>query len=253
MLGELLDLNLFAFVLIFLRVGTAFSLLPGFSSVYVSIRIRLLLGLAVTLVMTPVLMADLPVLPAAPAAMALLLLGEFVVGAFLASIARFVVAALQVAGTYMSYFIALANALVQDPVAEQQSSVLATFFSTMGLVLVFATDLHHLMIRSLVDSYALFPAGELPMVGDMADNMARRLADAVALALRIASPLLLVAITYYIGIGVLSRLMPQLQVFFFGLPFQITVQFWVMTLAISGMMMAFLAHFAEGYQPFLAP
>lgn len=252
MLSELLQLNLFAFFLIFARVGTAFSLLPGFSAVYVPIQARLVLGLAVSLVLTPGLMADLPVLPAAPMAVVLLLLGEFIIGAFLASIARFMVAALQIAGTFMSYFASIANALVQDPVAEQQSSTIALFLSTLGLVAVFAADLHHLMIRSLADSYVLFPAGEVPMLGDMADSMARRLAEAFSLALRMAAPMLLVAITYYIGLGVLSRLMPQLQVFFFGLPFQITVQFWVMMLALSGMMMAFLSHFAEGYGPFVA-
>lgn len=252
MLQQLLNLNLFAFFLIFARVGTAFSLLPGFSSIYVPVQVRLLLGLATTFVLTPVLMARLPTLPGSPVRLILLIAGEMIIGAFLASIARFMVSALQVAGTFISYFASIANALVQDPVVDQQSSTIATFLSTVGLTAVFASDLHFLMIRSLADSYQLFPAGQLPMFGDMANSMGHRLADMFSVALRMSAPMLLVAITYYIGLGVLSRLMPQLQVFFFGLPFQISAQFWMLAITISGMMMVFLSFFAAGYGPFLA-
>ena len=48
---------------------------------------------------------------------------------------------------------------MQDPVADQQSSTIAGFFTALGLVLIFVTDLHHLMLRAIVDSYGLFDAG----------------------------------------------------------------------------------------------
>lgn len=252
MLQQLLNLNLFAFFLIFARVGTAFSLLPGYSSVFVPVQVRLLLGLAVSFVLTPVLMSRLPTLPGSPLTLVLMLSSEMIIGAFLASIASFLLASLQVAGTFASFFASIANALVQDPVVNQQSSTIATFLSTLGLTAVFASGLDHMMIRSLADSYTLFPAGHIPMFGDMANDMGRRLGEVFSLALRMSAPMLLVAITYYIGLGVLSRLMPQLQVFFFGLPVQITMQFWVMAVTISGMMMVFLTHFSADYGRFLA-
>ena len=47
-------------------------------------------------------------------------------------------------------------------------------------------------------------------------------------------------------------MMPALQVFFFGLPVQITVQIWVLMLSLSGMMLLFLQAFSDGYVPFLS-
>ena len=64
---------------------------------------------------------------------------------------------------------------------------------------------------------------------------------------------MIVGLTYYIGLGLLGRLMPQLQIFFFGLPVQIGIQIWVLAITFSGMMMVFLENFSEVYQNFILP
>ena len=51
----------------------------------------------------------------------------------------------------------------------------------------------------------------------------------------------------YIGLGLLGRLMPQLQVFFFGLPAQIAMQIWLLMVALSGMMLVFLTRFQDSF------
>jgi len=251
MLQEFIELNVFAFFMIFARVGTAMALLPGFSAAYVPIRARLGIGLALTFVMVPALFDRLPTMPVAPFALALLIMGEVLIGGFMASLARIMMSALQVAGTAISYFSSMANALIQDPISEQQSSTVAGFLTTTGLVAIFAADLHHVMIRSLVESYALFEPGRMPLIGDMTMSMARRVADAFALGLQLSAPFLLVALTYYIGLGLLGRLMPTLQVFFFGLPFQLAVQLWMLTITVTGILLVFLREFSETYLPYV--
>ena len=62
-----------------------------------------------------------------------------------------------------------------------------------------------------------------------------------------------VGLAFYIGLGLLGRLMPALPVFFFGMPAQITLQFWIFTLTFSGIMMVFLKNFQDSYSPFIAP
>jgi flagellar biosynthesis protein FliR len=253
MLESFLALNLFAFFLIFARVGTVMMFLPGFSAGYVSVRIRLLLALAISFLLTPLLADQLPGLPSTPVALAMLLLGESLIGVFLGTVARILVAALQVAGTFSAYFLSLSNAMIQDPVADQQTSTVAGFFSTVGIVLIFVTDLHHMMLRAIVDSYTLFQPGEPLPLGDFAEMIAHRVMESVALGLQMAAPFLIVSLTYYIGLGLLGRLMPQLPVFFFGLPAHIALQIWVMMLTLSGIMMVFLARFADSFGLFLAP
>ena len=253
MLQQILTLNVFAFLLVFTRMGAAFLLLPGFSALYVAIRVRLLLALAVSFVLTPVLASDLPGLPATPVALALLLTGETVIGLFYGVIGRMLLGALQTAGTVIAYVSSMANAFIQDPIAEQQSSLVAGLLGTLGMIMVFITDMHHLMLRAVVDSYTLFVPGEALTIGDFSELVARRLADSFALGVQLASPFIISGLTYYIGIGLLTRLMPQMPVFFVGLPIQITIQIAVLMMAVSGIMMVFLMRFDEGYGVFLAP
>ncbi len=253
MLEEILTLNIFGFFLIFTRIGAAMALMPGFSSGFVPVRMRLGVALAISFVLAPVLMADLPVRPPTIAGMGVLIIGEVLIGVFLGTIARILISALQTAGTIISYMSAMANALIQDPIAEQQSSTVAGFLLTMGVVLIFVVDMHHMMIIAIADSYTMLKPGRGLPIEDFSLVVARQVADSFALGLRLAAPMVIVGLTYYMGQGLLGRLMPQLQVFFFGLPFQIGVQIWVLSVVLSGIMMAFLQHFSEGFQGFILP
>lgn len=251
MLQEILQLNIFAFFLIFSRIGTAILLLPGFSVTYVAARFRLVLGLAISFVLFPVLAADLPVPPKAVSGLALMLAGEVVVGAFLGFIMRILLSALQTVGTIAALASSMANALIQDPIAEQQSSTFSGFLLTIGVVLIFVSDSHHLMLRALLETYLLFEPGQRLPFGDFADALGRQVADSFALGLQMAAPFVVIGLTYYIGLGLLGRLMPQLPVFFFGLPIQITLQIFVFTITISGIMLTFIQNFDTKVQRFI--
>jgi len=214
---------------------------------------RLAIALAVTFLLVPVLSDELPVLPKGVAALVLLIVGEILIGAYLGTIARVLMGALQTAGTLIAFSSSMANALINDPISEQQSSTISGFLATMGIVLIFVADFHHLMLQAVVDSYTLFFPGEGFPTGQFSDYLARQVADSFALGLQMASPFMIVGLTYYLGLGILGRLMPTLQVFFFGLPFQLTVQIWVLTVTVSGIMLAFMQHFQETYTSFFTP
>ena len=253
MLEQLISLNLFSFLLIFSRVGAAMMLMPGIGQQYVSTRTRLVFALAVSLTMTPMLMNSLPGMPPTLAGMTLLLIGEIVVGIFLGLIPRIVMATLQTTGTVLSLVSSMANMFVMDPISEQQSTLLSTFLGLLGLTLMFVSDTHHLMLLAVADSYTLFvPGVELP-IGDMTDKLALRIAESFRLGVQLASPLILTGLSYYVGLGILGRLMPQLPVFFFGLPAQITMQYSVMMITIPGMMLVFMTNFEEELLQFMVP
>ena len=98
------------------------------------------------------------------------------------------------------------------------------------------------MLHALVDSYAVFlPQAGLP-VGDFSAAIAHAVADSFALGVQLAAPFVVVSLVYNIGMGLLGRLVPQLQVFFFGLPIQLSLQICVMMLTDIG-------HYAGFPQP----
>ena len=248
MLSQFVGANIFAVLIVFARVGAAIATLPGFSAVYVTMRMRLLVALALSVLVAPTLANGLPPVPTTPAALGLLLVGEIGIGLYLGTLVRIAFAALQTAGTFTAFLSSFANALIQDPIADQQSSTLAGFFTSIGLVLIFVTDLHHGMLRSIVASYGLFEPGALLPLGDLCSLAVRRVADSFALGVQLAAPFLIMSLVYNVGLGLLGRLIPQLQVMFFGLPIQLSSQIWMMMLTISGIMLVFLNWFAETLQ-----
>jgi len=253
MLSELLSLNIFGFLLIFARVGTAFMTLPGFSATYVSTRARLLIGLTVSFVISPLVIPTLPVLPPTPVGLALLVAGEAIVGAFFGAIGRILLGAMHTAGTLIAYLSSMANAFIQDPISNQQGSIIAGFLTSVALIMIFVTDMHHVMLRAVTESYAVFPPGEMPQLGDMAQLLTVHVASAFKLGIQLASPFLLTGMTHYVLLGLLGRLMPALPVFFFGLPIQVATQIWILALTLSGIMLMFMTQFAEVFGAFVAP
>jgi len=101
-LEELLRLNIFAFMMIFARVGTAVSFLPGFASAYVSQRMRLSVALAISFAAMPLIAPNLPLPPSALPDLAIIITGEMIIGSFIGLLARLLIATLQTTGTVIA-------------------------------------------------------------------------------------------------------------------------------------------------------
>ncbi len=253
MLESLLAEYLFGFLLVFTRVGATLMAMPGIGDAFVLPRVRLLLALAVAAVVHPTVADGLPPEPDSPIALLALLVGEAAVGLFFGFIARLLVAALDLAGHIISFELSLANAFVFNPSMASQGSMIGAFLTITALMLMFVTNMHHLVLMAMVDSYTLWPPGSLPPFGDMADHMARLLAESFLIGLQIAAPVLVVGLIFKLGLGLLSRLMPAVQVFFIAIPAQIMLGVTVLSLTLSAMLLFWLDRFQNGFAPFLAP
>src|SRR5205807_2564179 len=84
--------------------------------------------------------------------------------------------------------------------------------AVLGVTLVFAVDLHHLVIAALNDNDSLFRPGVVPLVGDVAALTTRTVADAFRIGIQLSAPFLVFGLLFNLGLGLLSRLMPQMQV-----------------------------------------
>jgi len=252
-LAQLLPANIFAGLLVFSRVGSALMLLPGFGDLYVPARWRLLLGAGLSLLLAAVLAPELPVLPTQPAALVALLFSEIVVGLFLGTIARVLLAALETAGGIVSMQLGLSSAQVFNPAMQQQSVITGTIMVTLGVLLIFATDTHHLLLRAVVDSYTLFQPGRLPPVDDLSAAMTKIVAASFKLGLELAAPFVIGGTLFFAALGLLARLMPQFQVFFVVVPLQIALGLALFGLTLAAMMHWFLEGFTGTLGSFLAP
>ena len=251
MLSQLLSADAFALFLVFARVGSALMLLPGFGEAFVSPRVRLLLALSITVVLTPVVGDRLPAAPDSPLEMFMMLGSEIAVGLFLGALSRMLLAALHIAGTIIGFQSSLANADLFDPINATQGSLIGAFLNVLGVFLVFMSDLHHLMLLAIADSYTVFVPGNLPSMGDAATTAVDTLARSFTLAMQISAPFIVVGLIFYLGIGLLARLMPQVQIFFIAIPIQVTLAIMVLALTLSAGMLWFLEYFQASFNFFL--
>jgi flagellar biosynthetic protein FliR len=232
--------ELFTFLLIFTRISAGFMLLPGIGEAYVSLRIRLLFSIMVAIMLMPLLGPSIPPVPTSPLALSVLMMKEIIIGLFFGLLARFLLSAMHVAGMVISYQSSLAAATMFDVSQAGQGSTIGNFLSVTAVLLLFVTDLHHLMIQGLVDSYTLFEPGAALMIGDMADSMTRLTSDVFNIGVKLASPIIAVALMVNLGAGVLARLMPNMQVFFVLIPAQIQIALLFLMTTLSGMYLWYL-------------
>lgn len=216
-------------------------------------RYRLLLALLMAVLLAPVLGPRLPALPGSPSQLAVLIGGEVTIGVFIGTIARILVAALETAGMVVSLQLGLSAAAMFNPVSDQQQSPLpSAFYGMLGVVLIFLTDLHHLLLRAVVESYALFAPGALPPVGDLADTIARIAAGSFRLGVEMAAPFIVLGLVFFVALGIIARMVPQLQVLFISQPLQILGGLLVFALVLATGMRWFLEGFVQQFA-FLVP
>lgn len=220
-LAQFLPTNIFAALLIFARIGSAMMLLPGFGEVYVPQRYRLLLALILSGLLLPILAPMLPALPDSPSALLIILGTELAVGIFIGTLTRFTLAALEIAGQIVSIQSGLSNAQIFNPLQATQSAIPSALYSLLGVLLLFLTNMHHVMLRGLVDSYMIFTPGRLPPIEDLSQTVAHAAAGSFRLAIEMASPFIVLGTVFFVGLGLIGRLVPQVQIIFVSQPLQI--------------------------------
>jgi flagellar biosynthetic protein FliR len=251
-LESFLTTGVFAFMIIFVRFGTAMMIMPGIGDSFVPGNIRLYYALGLSLVVAPVMQPLVPdPIPAFNILLPLLVI-EFITGLFIGTIARILMMALDTGGMLISLASGISNAQVFNPSLAVQGSVFGAFLSVTGVTLLFVTNLHHLLLHGLVESYQMFPIGGLPDTGSMAELMAKAVSASFVTGFQIALPFVIISLVLYVGMGVLTRLMPQLQVFMIAIPLQIMLALVTLAIVLSSIMLFFISRFEDGMVFFLS-
>ncbi|MBR1226539.1 MULTISPECIES: flagellar biosynthetic protein FliR [unclassified Bradyrhizobium] len=231
------------FMLVFARVGAMVMLLPGFGESNIPVRIKLAIALLLTLIILPLHRAAYQVDLTSMSAMGVLMVHEIVIGVVLGATARVTLSALAVAGSVIAQQLGLGFVTAVDPTQGQQGLLIGNFLSILGITLLFATDTHHLVIAALNESYRIFSPGETMPTGDVAALATRAFAAAFKIGLQLSAPFLVFGIVFNMGLGILARLMPAMQVYFVGVPLSILIGFLIFAGVLTAMMGTYLNYF----------
>jgi flagellar biosynthetic protein FliR len=240
------------YLLVFARVGAMVMLLPAIGEAGIPSRVRLVLALAIAFALAPQVAADYPsAAPASVTGLTVLVAQEVMAGVLVGAMARIIMSALQVAGYLIATQTGLAYAQTLDPTQGAQGAVLGNFMSLLGTTLIFVTNLHHLAIGAVAGSYRMLPPGGALPTGDMAQLVIGLVSSSFALGFQLAAPFLVFGFAVYAGLGVLAKLMPQLQIFFVAVPINIVCGFVIMLAILGSLMTVFLNYYAAQMGQFL--
>lgn len=248
-LAALLDqagVLVFAAAGVFTRVAAALFLMPGFGERALPVRLRLVLALALSLLLMPLVAADMPA-PPPLSGLAMTIAAEAAAGLVIGLAFRFLVLALQIAGSLAAQNISLSQ-MFGAGVAPEPEPTIATLLAMGGIVLALMAGLHVHLLAVLAGLYRVLPFGIMPGAADGLEWTVARVAETFGLGVSLALPFVAIGFAYNLALGALSRAMPQLLVALVGAPLLIGLGLAVLYLSLPEM----LAHWGGALDARLA-
>lgn len=217
-------------MLIFLRVGSVMILLPVLGHNLVPNPVKAGMIALLTILLYPVVASKVPAIPVEPLIFILFGLQEILIAGILAMLGQLIFSAVQFSGQIMSYQMGMAIANVFDPATSAQGAVVAQLASVLAMLMWLAVGAHHTFILALFESFTLLPIGA-PWSFSGWEVLNDATAQMFVLALRLVAPVLLLLFFVYVALGLVSRAVPQIQVFFVSFP--LTVGLGLLTFALA--------------------
>jgi flagellar biosynthetic protein FliR len=209
------------FFLVLARISPLFVLAPLFSSNIIPARARAILAVALTVGILPVVEHGRIELDAL--GFGGLIVKELLVGLAFAYALAAMFAALQAAGTLLDTLIGFSFGALVDPVTGTQSSVLAQMYSLMGVAVLIAIGGEAWIIKGIARTYDAVPLLDAPAIGSMVGGAQAAFSGIFVAAFMIGAPVIVAVIITDAAFGVVSRVVPQLNVFAVGFPAKMIV------------------------------
>ncbi len=249
---DFLPQTAFAFILIFARIGSIAMALPGIGDKRVPSRVRLVFALSMSVILYPIVVKYFSGFPTTLIGMMSSIISEVLVGIAIGFSVRLIISAIELLGTAIAFQTGLAFAQSVDPANGIQSSIFGSFLSVLVVTMIFTTDMHHMLISAMHDSYLLFKPGDVMPLGDLAKNAIQTLSAGFRIAIQLSGPFLVFGLVFYLGVGVLARLIPQVQVFFLAMPLNIALGMVLFMMLLGTIVYWFLDYFSAALSPYLA-
>jgi len=232
-----------AFLLIFVRMTGLFVVSPIFSRrnvpTYLKIGFSFLLALIlVNTIAVPELDYYSNIYQ-----FALIIFKEFIVGLILGFISYLVFNAIYIAGQLIDMLIGFGMVNVFDPMSNIQIPVTANFYFIISMLVFLSVNGHHMLIKALFESYKLVPLGGAVFNNELVNDLIRIFGNLFFIGFKIAAPVTAAVLIADVALGVLSKTIPQLNVFVVGMPLKIMLGVVVMMITVTSFILVLDALF----------
>ena len=210
-----------AFLLVLARVSAFIAAIPIIGSNSVPVMLRVLTAVSVSAVLFPVV-----TVPAPPSDMATLtvgLLGEALIGLVIGFGIRAIFAAVEFGSEMAGLQMGLGIGNLFDPVYSQQVSLVGQLQGLLALVIFFAVNAHQIVLRALAESFGRIPPLGFFLTGSLITQLIRLGGEIFLLAVMVSLPVTMVMLLAHMAVGILMRVVPQMNVFLISFPVTISL------------------------------
>ena len=230
-LYELLQGHIAAFLLMLTRISGIFLISPFFGSMNIPMFFRVGIALAMSVVLFPVVDGlGTPETPPSIIMFGAAVLGELFIGWLIGFVAYISFAAITMAGKVMDMQVGFAIVNVVDPTSGQQIPLIGSFLYNLAVIILLVTNGHHMLIAALVESFRAVPLAGLEANISLALIIANFTGTIFLTGMKIAMPITFAILLTNVGLGILSRTMPQMNIFVVGIPMQLMIGLFVLSM-----------------------
>jgi flagellar biosynthetic protein FliR len=228
--------DVLVFLAVFLRVGIAVSVFPFFRSVEIPTTFKALMVFFVTLIFYLPLASHIAPIPTDPILMGGIIIQELLFGILLSFSLLLVLGAFELAGEIISFQMGFGFAQVADPLTGVQITLVSRFLQFFATLLFFAIDGHHFIITAVYKSFDSFPIGSLfdISIEPLAPRLIHLSAICLTLAVKISAPIIIVLFLTEVGMGLIAKFAPQINILVVGFAVTILVGIFFAYLAVGG-------------------
>ncbi len=216
-----------------MRTAPILFMMPILNSRNLPTLLKIGLTVTVSLILLPVVKINPRAFPAETFHFALFLMAEIMIGFVLGLTIQFVLAGIQMGGEFVGFQMGLSMAEVLDPQSGMNASVLSQFHYLLGLMIFLAIDGHHWFFRALVQSFQLLQPGEIHLRAGLYDHLIRLGGQMFLIAVKMAAPAMAVLILTQIGLGILAKAVPQVNILMTSFPLTIALGLFFIALALD--------------------
>ena len=213
-----------AFVLVLLRVSAIIVTIPVISEGTVPIKIKAGLSIIIAIIIFPMVVPQIPPIKNIHLIQLIFLMaGEVLIGVTIGFVARLLFAAIQMAGDIIGFQMGFSVANVIDPMSSTQVSIITELQYLIAMLVFLTINAHHFFFQAIVQSYTLITPLSFHFSGQLMQFIFDVSREMFVIALKIAAPIMAVMIFTNVGLGVIARTVPQMNIFIVGFPLQISL------------------------------
>ncbi len=225
------------FTLVLIRVSAIVISMPVVGNQAIPARVKAGFALMIAVIVAPVVVVPDSMESVQTIPLMIRMAGELIIGFIIGISAQFLFAAVQLAGQLIGFQMGFAIVNVVDPLSSAQVSVIAQFLFFVALLLFLAVDAHHIFIYGIVESFRVVPIMTFQVSGALTEAIMNHAKTIFATGLTIGAPVMVLVLLSNVGLGLVARTVPQINIFIVGFPLKIGIG-----LIAIGITLPFMGH-----------